>query len=96
MWGAESSTVVLPFVGSKVPLTIDPVIKLLIDVGLGNPGDASSVTTGSLRFVKSIIPLPLDSKEFSMPSLPMSKSILSNIPSSSKSPAHILTLTLVE
>ena len=59
---SESSTLVLPFVGSKVPLTIDPVIKLLIGVGLGNPGDASSVTIGLLGFVKSIIPFPLIQK----------------------------------
>jgi hypothetical protein len=44
-----------------------------------------NVTVGDAVFEKSIFPIPLDSTEFNIPSLSWSKSILSMIPSLSKS-----------
>ena len=49
-----------------------------------------NVNVGELGSLIFIIPVPKDSIEFNIPSLSLSKSKLSTIPSSSKSVGHIL------
>ena len=81
----EKSPVGLPEMDAPVGV----ITALLSIMLLGLLGSEISGFSGSL---KSIIPLPNDSNEFSMPSLSQSKSMVSGMPSLSKSLGHKLTV----
>ena len=55
-----------------------------------------NIKTGLDIELKSILTLPVDSVEFKIPSLSKSRSILSTIPSPSKSVGQILTIWVSE